>query len=86
MTDIKDTLQERGSTYGTFKKNADCTQAMYNEAMVRLNRPLDNFEREAIHMILHKISRIVCGYKTKKDNWHDIAGYAKLAEDLTEDM
>ena len=32
-------------------------------------------------MILSKISRLVTGDPAHKDSWHDIQGYAKLAED-----
>ena len=79
------TIQERGKVYGSFKANANCTQNLMEMMEVCKQRQLDKFEREAIHMIFHKISRIVCGTKTKKDNWHDIAGYAKLAEIETKD-
>jgi len=79
------TLQQRGSVYGKFIDNADCTQSIMEVLYIHGKRKLDNHEREALHMIAHKMSRIVCGLKTKKDNWHDIAGYATLAEELTND-
>jgi hypothetical protein len=34
--------------------------------------------REALDMILHKISRICTGDPTFKDHWVDIVGYATL--------
>jgi deoxycytidylate deaminase len=83
-TNINDTLKERGSVYGQFVNNADCTQNIVDILISSSKRLLQNYEKEALHMIAHKMSRIVCG-KHKKDNWHDIAGYAKLAEDLTND-
>lgn len=85
QTKLDATLQERGSVYGTFADNASCTQAVMDVLQTHAKRELSDFEREALHMVAHKMSRIVCGLKTKKDNWHDIAGYAKLAEDLTDD-
>lgn len=87
--DINDTLKQRGSVYGAFEDNAALTQdIMYvvGEMAKKTGRVLKHYEKEALHMIAHKVSRIVVGQKTKKDNWHDIAGYAKLAEDLTEDQ
>jgi len=36
--------------------------------------------REALEMIAHKIGRILNGDPNYADSWHDIAGYAKLAE------
>lgn len=89
VNDINETLKERGNAYGTFENNANCTQFLL-EVLIdnarKSHRTLERFELEALHMVCHKMSRIVCGQKKKKDNWHDIAGYAKLAEDLTEDM
>lgn len=35
-------------------------------------------KREAIHMILHKVSRVVCGKSDFKDTWVDIEGYSRL--------
>ena len=35
-------------------------------------------KREALHMISHKLSRIVCGKSDFKDTWVDISGYATL--------
>ena len=82
-------LAERGSAYGSFAGNARCTQSIMHvlqETAKASGRELEDFELEAMHMIAHKLSRVCNGLKTKKDNWHDIAGYAKLAEDLTKDM
>lgn len=83
---IDETLKERGGTYGTFQGNATITQGIMKILTDGAQRPLADFELEALHMVAHKMSRVVNGQKTKKDNWHDIAGYAKLAEDLTQDQ
>lgn len=88
ITELSKTLQERGSAYGTFAGNARCTQSIMHvlqETAEAACRELSDWELEALHMIAHKMSRICNGQKMKKDNWHDIAGYAKLAEDLTKD-
>lgn len=86
---LTETLAERGSVYGTFAGNAKCTQAIMRvliQTAADAGKVLDDNELEAMHMIAHKLSRVANGRKTKKDNWHDIAGYAKLAEDLTTDQ
>jgi hypothetical protein len=42
-------------------------------------------QKEGLHMILHKIGRIVNGDPDYVDSWLDIAGYATLVADyLTE--
>jgi hypothetical protein len=39
--------------------------------------------KESVDMICHKIARIVNGGQPQEiDHWHDIAGYAKLVEDI----
>ena len=83
MSDIKQTLEQRGSTYGDFKDHARVTQALKataEEHGINWNM-LKDTHREALEMIFHKIGRILNGDPDYKDNWHDIAGYSKLAED-----
>jgi hypothetical protein len=36
------------------------------------------YMRESIHMIQHKIARIICGDPWEKDHWVDVMGYAAL--------
>ena len=82
MSEIKNTLKERGSRYGEFSDNARITQELNNVIKTAPNfDKLTNEHKEAFHMIFHKISRVVCGDPTYADNIHDIAGYAKLLED-----
>lgn len=42
---------------------------------------LSDVQREALHMILHKVGRICSGNPDIHDHWDDIAGYAKLASE-----
>jgi hypothetical protein len=42
---------------------------------------LDAVKKQALTVIADKIARILTGDPEYKDNWHDIQGYAKLAED-----
>jgi hypothetical protein len=80
--EIEKTLIIRGSRYGTFEDNADITQALM--AIIEESpkaHELTNLHKECLHMIFHKISRMVCGDPMYVDNVHDIGGYAKGLED-----
>lgn len=76
------TLRDRGKEYGDFGQMAYLAQRI-KDAM-REGSSWDNMgeeKRESLDMIATKIARLVCGNCDLKDSWHDIAGYAKLAED-----
>jgi hypothetical protein len=79
--EVNDTLKSRGDRYGSFEDNSRICQELI---LVIKSAPsfdkLDNAHLEAIHMIFHKISRMVCGDPDYADNAHDIAGYAMLLE------
>lgn len=81
-TNISDTLNERGSRYGDFTDNARVSESLMDtlrsEEGYQNLRPI---HRAALNVIMQKASRIVNGNPEYKDNWHDIEGYAKLAED-----
>lgn len=72
-------LQERGSRYGEFINNANMAQDLkcIMEQSTNWNS-MDNDMREALHMIAHKISRILEGDYSYDDSWVDIAGYSTL--------
>lgn len=72
-------LQERGSRYGEFINNANVSQDLkcIMEQSTNWNN-MDNDMREALHMIAHKISRILEGDYSYDDSWVDIAGYSTL--------
>lgn len=79
--DVNATLKERGKRYGSFKDRAAVCQRI-KRAMITDNWPsLTENKKQALEMIADKISRIVCGDSEYLDNWHDIAGYAKLIEE-----
>jgi hypothetical protein len=87
MTDIVETLTERGSRYGTFTSHAKVTQDLKRVVFLHAannGRHLDDDQREALDMICHKIGRIVNGDPNYADSWIDIAGYAKLVADRLE--
>lgn len=82
---IETTLQQRGDRYGSFEGHADITQSI---KAIMTQRPTTNWHhlpdahKEALEMIAHKIGRILNGDPNYADNWHDIAGYATLVEQV----
>lgn len=93
MSDLANTLEERGQRYGKFTGHARVSQTI-QLAMIRGYHKshkdkvwevhLDDDQREALFMIAHKIGRIINGDPNYADSWHDIAGYAKLVADRLE--
>lgn len=84
MTDITQTLTERGNRYGPFTGHAKVTQdlkTVIDEELRTRGKVLAPDQREALDMICHKIGRIVNGDPDYDDSWVDIAGYAKLVAD-----
>ena len=84
MTDITNTLSERGKRYGEFKGHAEVTQQLKDAIASQLRKRgkiLADDQQEALDMICHKIGRIINGDPDYDDSWVDIAGYAKLVAD-----
>jgi len=80
MSDIDETLKQRGNRYGTFESNAATAQelksVLHNHPAWQ--GPLNSMHRESLEMIMHKIARILNGDPDYDDSWVDIAGYATL--------
>lgn len=84
MSNIADTLNERGTRYGEFVSHAEVTQSLKRVVFSALHdraKSLAADQQEALDMICHKIGRIINGDADYADSWHDIAGYAKLVDD-----
>lgn len=84
MTDIKQTLNERGKRYGSFKGHAEVSQrlkAVVQEELDARGKLLSPVQQEAVDMILHKLARIVNGDANYIDSWRDIVGYTQLVVD-----
>lgn len=89
---IDATLAERGARYGDFSDHADLAQKLQD--VMRTWAPgtpscigwgkLSPVQKQALTVIADKIARILSGDPYYADNWHDIQGYAKLAEDRIE--
>ena len=78
---ITDTLNDREKKYGSFAANAHIAQGL--KAVARSSNgwhSLPDTQREAIEMIFHNIARQINAAEDYPDNFHDIAGYATLAE------
>ena len=75
-------LKQRGDRYGSFDSNAKLSQGLKVEMHTcgrwHMLRP---YQKEALDMIQHKISRVLNGDHLYEDNWVDIIGYAQLALD-----
>ena len=82
MGDLNATLAERGSRYGDFTDHASIAQGLQDVMRSGVNWiRVDCVKRQALTAMADKIARILSGDPEYTDNWHDIAGYAKLAED-----
>jgi hypothetical protein len=83
-TEINTILDERGKNYGEFKTHAEITM-MFKRILADYQiEKFDDDQIEALHMIFHKIGRIINGDPNYIDSWIDIAGYAKLVSDRLE--
>jgi ABC-type hemin transport system substrate-binding protein len=79
---VAQTLEERGSRYGSFEGHAAITQQLKEtmQATSNWHKKLSYDQKEALEMIAHKIGRILNGDPDYSDSWHDIAGYASLVD------
>lgn len=79
---VDDILDERGDRYGTFESNAKTCQLLKNVLHAQDGwYRLSYVQREAVEMIMHKISRLVNGDGTYLDTVVDISGYNQLMLD-----
>ena len=84
--DISTTLSQRQNTHGDFKQGAVISQGLCETLRLGCNwHTLSAAQREALEMMAHKMARIVSGNADFADHWHDIGGYARLAEVLCSD-
>ena len=72
-------LSERGSRYGSLMDNATISQKLKEILHNSTNwEAMPPDMKEALHMIVHKIARIVEGDFNYDDSWIDISGYSTL--------
>ena len=77
---VQETLVQRQGTHGEFKHNAAASQALKQCVEDHTGVTLTPVHLEALHNICQKIARIISANPNHADSWHDIAGYATLAE------
>lgn len=85
MSNIDNTLNERGTRYGDFEDHAFITQDL--KAVMQETPNWDQLkadQKEALEMVAHKIGRILNGDPNYIDSWHDIVGYIRLVEQRLE--
>lgn len=76
---IEQILADRAKTHGKYSEHATITQSMKRIMETRAGWDrLSPSQRETLHMIAHKIGRILAGDPNVRDHWDDIAGYATL--------
>ena len=78
---IDTTLAQRQQTHGDFSSNAEASQMLKRTVLAYTTQKLSVVQLEALDNICQKIARIITGNPNHSDSWHDIAGYATLAED-----
>jgi hypothetical protein len=79
---VTQVLVERGNDYGDYASKAQFIQGV--KYLMRTSpswEAMDADMRESMEMIAHKMGRTLYGNPTHKDNFLDIAGYAKLVAD-----
>lgn len=79
---VTQVLEERGNDYGDYASKAQFIQGV--KYLMRTSpswEAMDADMRESMEMIAHKMGRTLYGNPTHKDNFLDIAGYAKLVAD-----
>jgi len=77
---VQETLEERKETHGDFAVNAEFAQRLKFLCRNSQHVQLSPVQAEALDNICQKLGRIIVGNPNHADNWHDIAGYATLAE------
>jgi hypothetical protein len=82
MTDAEALLKERGGKHGDFTLGAQFTQDVMDVFHRQANwRLLEAFHKEGIHMIVHKMQRIMTGQHDYDDHWLDVEGYARCVRE-----
>ena len=81
MSDPDETIAARQKTHGDFAYNAFLMQKFKDGFRAEPGwKKLSPVQREVFDMFALKLSRILTGDPTNADHWHDVCGYARLAE------
>lgn len=87
MNSLNTTLSQRGAIYGDYEEGsqfiADVMGSMETIRKRQGHLPLTEENRVHLNYILLKLTRIMIT-PDHVDSWHDLAGYAKLTEEVYE--
>lgn len=77
-TELEQTIAQRRGRYGPLIESGEVAMRLedYLRSLPGWER-LAYDQREALAMVMHKISRIMCGDPDYDDSWIDIAGYVQ---------
>ncbi|CAB4127839.1 hypothetical protein UFOVP96_20 [uncultured Caudovirales phage] len=75
---LNDILNKREETHGDFMAKALFIQKVQEIISKNSWNELEADQKESVHMILVKLSRILYGDANHADHWDDISGYAQL--------
>lgn len=77
-TELEQTIAQRRGRYGPLIESGEVAMKLedYLRSLPGWER-LAYDQREALAMVMHKISRIMCGDPDYDDSWVDIAGYVQ---------
>ncbi len=78
---VENTLENRNGCHGDYPQQAATAEALKNVMKAgKFWKMMTPVQRESLDIIAVKISRILTGNPNHADHWHDIQGYARLAE------
>lgn len=76
---IDSILSTRETTHGSYVEQSTTSQTLKQICEQTRNwNQMPFYMRESVHMIQHKIARILSGDPFERDHWVDIMGYAAL--------
>lgn len=77
-TELEQTIAQRRGRYGPLIESGEVAMKLedYLRSLPGWAR-LAYDQREALAMVMHKISRIMCGDPDYDDSWIDVAGYVQ---------
>lgn len=82
---VDNTLEQRGEVYGSYKVGTEASGKILNALNEihydKHHTDLAGKDLVAIHYIVMKLVRLAATPE-HLDSWHDIQGYAKLAEEM----
>jgi len=79
-------IEERSKIYGDFNDIAEVSQKIKDMYYVNNAQELDSIINEGVDMVIHKLSRVICGGSRYVDNFRDIQGYCQLIIDYLENQ